>query len=163
MWKSTSAWYTKAIAYWENDTEVPATVDGVLGGFACVGCAGRARVAALPRRAEVVRPRSDGVRARRLGGRARIKRAFAPTLSQHDRPHAGRRGHRAGGEARAAREVLLRWTCSSPLEDVAGGGLCVRRCEGYGRRCRRSAAARQSAASWRRRCRTGRHHHHRTT
>ena len=27
-------WYTKAIAYWENNEEVPATVDGVLGGFA---------------------------------------------------------------------------------------------------------------------------------
>ena len=27
-------WYTKAIAYWENDAEVPPTVDGVLGGFA---------------------------------------------------------------------------------------------------------------------------------
>ena len=25
-------WYTKAIAYWENNEEVPATVDGVLGG-----------------------------------------------------------------------------------------------------------------------------------
>ena len=27
-------WYSRAIAYWENNEEVPATVDGVLGGFA---------------------------------------------------------------------------------------------------------------------------------
>ena len=37
FWQDASyrkTWYTKAIAYWENDAEVPATVDGVLGGFA---------------------------------------------------------------------------------------------------------------------------------
>ena len=37
FWRDASyrkTWYTKAIAYWENNEEVPATVDGVLGGFA---------------------------------------------------------------------------------------------------------------------------------
>ena len=37
FWQDASyrkTWYTKAIAYWENNEEVPATVDGVLGGFA---------------------------------------------------------------------------------------------------------------------------------
>ena len=37
FWQDASyrkTWYTKAIAYWENNEEVPTTVDGVLGGFA---------------------------------------------------------------------------------------------------------------------------------
>ncbi len=37
FWQDSSyraTWYSKAIAYWENNEEVPATVDGVLGGFA---------------------------------------------------------------------------------------------------------------------------------
>ena len=36
FWQDASyrkTWYTKAIAYWENNEEVPTTVDGVLGGF----------------------------------------------------------------------------------------------------------------------------------
>ena len=43
---------------------------------------------------------AGGFTAADVGDRARIKTSWR--LSQHDRPHAGRRGHREGGEARAA-------------------------------------------------------------
>ena len=103
FWQDASyrkTWYTKAIAYWENDAEVPATVDGVLGGFAVLDAPDvRASRRFLAQAREAV-GQSGGFAAADVGDRARIKTSWR--ISQHDRPHAGRRGRRPRDEARAA-------------------------------------------------------------
>ncbi len=119
-------WYTKAIAYWENDAEVPATVDGVLGGFASLDAPDVRASRRFLAQARDAAGQSGGFAAADVGDRARIKTSWR--ISQHDRPHAGRRGRRPRDEARAV--AVRRFQCgrARARSNVAGGGLCVRRC-----------------------------------